>query len=467
MFKVAKLLHHKGFHITFVHTEFNQRRLLRSRGPNALTGFPSFCFETIPDGLPPSDADVTQDIEALLESTSETCLIPFKELISRLNNNSSSSNVPPVTCIVSDVAMSFTLDASEELGLPNVVFWTASACGLMGYVQYHQLVQKGLIPLKDSSCLSNGYLNTIIDWIPSMENVCLKDLPSFIRTTDANDFMVNFIIKLMDRIRKACAVILNTFYTLEHDVLDALSSTFPNIYTIGPLHLLENQILVNDLVSSGGSNLWKEASDCVAWLDSKEPNSVVYVNFGSITVITSQQMIEFAWGLAKSNQAFLWIIRPDLVIEDSAILPSDFVSETKERGFFANWCPQEQVLNHPSIGGFLSHCGWNSILESIGAGVPLICWPFFADQQTNCWYCCTRLGIAMEIDNDVKRDEIAKVVLELMVEEKGREMKKKAGKLKRLAEEAIGLEAVTGSSSHQFFEKLVSTVLMSDVTVNC
>ncbi|GMP45946.1 hypothetical protein CsSME_00014280 [Camellia sinensis var. sinensis] len=99
--------------------------------------------------------------------------------------------------------------------------------------------------------------------------------------------------------------------------------------------------------------------------------------------MTAQQLIEFAWGLANSSHTFLWIIRPDRIVGELAILLPDFVSETKERSLLS-WCPQEQVLNHPSVGGFLTHCGWNSTLESICSGIPMLCWPFFADQQTNC-----------------------------------------------------------------------------------
>jgi UDP:flavonoid glycosyltransferase YjiC (YdhE family) len=153
----------------------------------------------------------------------------------------------------------------------------------------------------------------------------------------------------------------------------------------------------NDLKSIG-SNLWKEEAGCLEWLNKKESNSVVYVNFGSITVMTSDQLIEFAWGLANSNKTYLWIIRPDLVEGDSAILPPEFKEDTKERGLLANWCPQEEVLSHPSIGGFLTHSGWNSTIESVCSGVPIICWPFFADQQTNCQYSCNEWGIGIEIE---------------------------------------------------------------------
>ena len=147
MLKLAKLLHHKGFHVTFVNTEYNHNRLLRSRGPNSLDGLPDFHFETIPDGLPPSDADVSQDIPSLVKSTIKTCLLPLCNLISKLNDTSS-SNVPPVTSIVSDGCMSFTLDAADKFGIPCVLFWTPSACGFLSYMHYRHLVERGLVPLK-------------------------------------------------------------------------------------------------------------------------------------------------------------------------------------------------------------------------------------------------------------------------------------------------------------------------------
>jgi hypothetical protein len=104
-------------------------------------------LETIPDGLPPSDADSTQHVPSLCDSTKKNCLAPFRDLLSRLNNTSS-SKVPPVTCIVSDCVMSFTLKAAQELGIPNVLFWTASVCGFMSYLQYRPLIEKGFVPLK-------------------------------------------------------------------------------------------------------------------------------------------------------------------------------------------------------------------------------------------------------------------------------------------------------------------------------
>lgn len=289
-----------------------------------------------------------------------------------------------------------------------------------------------------------------------MQGIRLKDFPTFIRSTDHNDVMLKFVLDGTEISLKASAIIYNTIEELEREVLDALSSMSPPIYTIGPLHLLANQIK-DDSLKSMGSNLWKEAPECIEWLNSKEPNSVVYVNYGSITVMTANQLVEFAWGLANSKQTFLWIIRPDLVAGDSAVLPPEFVTETKERGLLASWCPQEQVIAHPSIGGFLTHCGWNSTLESISSGVPMICWPFFGDQQTNCWYCCTKWGIGVEIDNDVKRDEVEKLVRELVAGNKGKEMKKRAMEWRKMAEEAT---ASSSASSFLNLEKMIKQVLL-------
>lgn len=458
MLKLAKILHHRGFHITFVNTEFNHKRLLKSRGSDALNGLPSFRFETIPDGLPPTDVDATQDIPSLCDSTRKTCLPHFKQLIHKLNHDSSASaTVPPVSCIVSDGAMSFTVEAAEQLGLPEVLFWTTSACGFLGYVYYRQLMEKGYTPLKDESYLTNGYLDTVIDWIPAMEGIRLRDLPNFIITTDPNFVMLDFILGETERARRASAIIINTFEDLEHEVLGALSSMLPPVYYVGPLHLVLNHHIHDRDLKQLEGNLWKEDSKCLQWLDSKQSKSVVYINFGSITVMTADQLIEFAWGLANSDQTFLWVIRPDLVGGESAIVPAEFVEKTKNRGLLTTWCPQEQILSHPSVGGFLTHNGWNSTLESLTSGVPMICWPFFAEQQTNCWYCCAKWGIGMEIDSNVKRDEVESLVRELMEGEKGKEMKKKALEWKRKAESAtVNSEGSSYRNLNQMIQVLQS-----------
>ncbi|KAG5242412.1 7-deoxyloganetin glucosyltransferase [Salix suchowensis] len=423
MLKLAKLLHGKGFHITFVNTEFNHQRLLKSRGPDAMDGLPDFRFESMPDGLPPSNENATQDAVALCEA-SKNLLAPFNDLLHKLND-SASSNVPPVTCIVSDGFMPVTIDAAEMRQIPIALFFTSSACSFMGYKHFQALQEKGLTPLKDESFLTNGYLDKVVDWIPGMRGIRLRDLPSFIRTTDPDDFFFKYCVECVGRASKGSAVIFNTFDVLEQEVLNALYPMFPRVYTI--------------------------EVECLHWLDSNKPRSVIYVNFGSIATVTKEQLVEFGMGLAESGHPFLWIIRPDMVAGDSAILPPEFTEESKERSFICSWCPQEEVLNHPSIGGFLTHSGWGSTIESISSGVPMLCWPFAGDQLTNCRYTCSEWGIGMEIESNVKRQKVKKLVTELMEGEKGEKMKKKAMEWRKLAEEASG---PSGSSSMNL-DKLV------------
>ncbi|GLT94387.1 hypothetical protein SLE2022_121290 [Rubroshorea leprosula] len=273
------------------------------------------------------------------------------------------------------------------------------------------------------------------------------------------DFILKFVgSKLIERVHRASAVIFNTFHEFEHDVVAALTSMFPRIYTIGPIQLQLNQIPQTHFIRSINSSLWKEEPKCLQWLHSKEPKSVVFLNLGSITVVTAEQLVEFARGLANSKQSFLWIIRFDLVRGDSSILPPEFLGEDKERSLMVSWCSQEEVLNHPAIGGFLTHSGWNSTIESVGCGVPMVCWPLFLlnSLQTVGIYACTEWGIGMEIDGNVRRDEVGKLVRELMEGNKGRETRKNAPECKTKAEESASPEG----SSLLNLDRLIKEILL-------
>ncbi|KAI8526556.1 hypothetical protein RHMOL_Rhmol12G0005600 [Rhododendron molle] len=146
MLKLAKVLHHGGCHITFVNTEYGHKRLFKARGPNSFDGLPDFRFETIPDGLPPSDADAPQHIPSLAESLTRNVLAPFLSLVSRLNDDSASTpGVPPVTCIVSDGFMSFSVTAGAELGIPVVVFFPCLPVVSWAFISFVIYWKKGLL----------------------------------------------------------------------------------------------------------------------------------------------------------------------------------------------------------------------------------------------------------------------------------------------------------------------------------
>ena len=137
----------------------------------------------------------------------------------------------------------------------------------------------------DKSYLTNGYLDTVIDWIPGMRGIRLKDLPSQVWIIDPNDAIFKFVIETAERAPMASGIVIQTFDALEQEVLDALLTMFPHVYAIGPLQPLLNH-LPNDPLKSIGYSLWEEENECLQWLNSKVPNSVIYVNFGSIVVVT-------------------------------------------------------------------------------------------------------------------------------------------------------------------------------------
>ncbi|RHN68874.1 putative 7-deoxyloganetin glucosyltransferase [Medicago truncatula] len=452
--QLAKLFRCKGFHITFVNTEFNHKRLIKSLGQDFVKGLPDFQFETIPDGLPESDKNATQDVVPLCEASRKNFHAPLKELVKKLNT---SSPHIPVTCIIADGFSGFAGKVAKDLGIQELVFWTASACGMLGYLQYDELVERGIIPFKGETFIDDGTLDTSLDWISGMKDIRLKDLPSFMRITDLSDILFDFVGSETQNCLRSSTIIINSFEELEGETLDTLRANNPNIYSIGPIHMLGRHFPEKEKgFKASGSSLWKSDPECIKWLSKWEPCSVLYINYGSITVMTNHHLKEFAWGIANSKLPFLWILRPDVAMgEETSTLPQDFLDEVKDRGYITSWCYQDQVLSHPSIGGFLTHCGWNSTLETISYGVPTICWPFFAEQQTNCWYLCKSWKIGMEINHDVKRDDITELVVQMMEGEKGKEMRHKCLEWKKKARKATNL----GGSSYNNFQKLIKEVL--------
>ncbi|KAJ6814722.1 7-deoxyloganetin glucosyltransferase-like [Iris pallida] len=460
MLQVAKLLHSRGFYVTFVHTRSSHRSILRSSGgPDALAGLEDFGYEVIPDGVavPPtsrSSSKKKQQVSKGCVAYAASCSAPLREILARRGGGG--GGPPGVTCVVYNWLMSFALDVAEELGIPALAFCTMSACGFLGSYFLEELIHKGYAPLKDEKYLTNGYLDTTIDWIPGMRGIRLRDLSSFIRTTDADDFFLETEATCTKKCDRAQGLILNTFDRLEAEVTEAIGAIFPKVYTLGPLPALlqANHAATDSPSVSTRFNYWEQERGCTEWLDAQSPGSVIYVSFGSLTTLTAEVLDEFAWGLADSGRPFLWVVRPDMVAGGGGnARPSveDFVRRTcGGRGFVAGWCMQEEVLAHPSVGGFLTHGGWNSTLESVCAGVPVICWPGFAEQHTNCRYACEEWGVGVELGREVRREDVSRLVKELMGGEGGERLRKNAAKWKEEAQSA----ADVGGSSFDNLERL-------------
>ncbi|KAL6900897.1 hypothetical protein ACP4OV_005573 [Aristida adscensionis] len=446
--QLAKLLHRHGVYVTFVNTEHNHRCVLAAA---AVRGGDGFRFEAIPDGLSDADRGARDYGLSLLVSTSRRCAAPLRDLIARLNDGT--PGTPPVTCVVTTGMMAFAVDVARELGIPAMVLWCGGAASLMVNMRIRELKERGYVPLKDKSLLTNGYLEeTVIDWIPGMPPTRLADMPSFVRTTDPDDVGLRVEEADTEKSSRAGALILNTFEALDADILAALRAEYPRVYAVGPLGSLLRRRRVDGGATddSIGLSLWKQDAGCLAWLDTQERGAFVYVNFGSHAVLTPEQLAEFAWGLAVSGHPFLWSVRDD----GGAVTGGLVAALAAETCRVAGWCPQEEVLQHPAVGCFVTHGGWNSTCESVAAGVPMVCWPGFGDQFTNAKYACEVWGVGVRLDAEVRREQVAERVREVMGSP---EMRASAARWKAKAEVA----ACPSGSAYEDLQSLVRALSSS------
>ncbi|KAM7508819.1 hypothetical protein LguiA_019272 [Lonicera macranthoides] len=260
-------------------------------------------------------------------------------------------------------------------------------------------------------------------------------------------------------------ILLNSFMELEKGAIEALNkyakeeSGIRAIYPIGPL-----------IQTRSGNGL--ERSECLQWLDNQPSGSVIFISFGSGGTLSYNQLNELALGLEMSGQRFLWVLKsPNDASSNAAFfsaqsqdnplsfLPKGFLDRTKGQGFVVpSWAPQIEVLAHGSTGGFLTHCGWNSTLESVVNGIPLIAWPLYAEQKMNAVMLTEGLNIALRprVDTNglVGREEIANVAKELMEGEEGKNIRNKINKLKDAATKVLSKDGSSTKSLSNFVIKL-------------
>ncbi|XP_075486120.1 7-deoxyloganetic acid glucosyl transferase-like [Primulina tabacum] len=434
MLNLAQLLCLSDFHVTFIVSEFDHRRLLKHTStPSCLTRYPGFQFQTIPDGLRDDHPRAGDRVTDVFASAVKYMGSYFKKMMTE-NDLLASPNRRPVTCIIADGIFSFAADFAEQSGISLIYFRTVSACAFWTYFCTNLVVEANEMPFQEYG------MDELVKSIPGMEGFLrCRDLPSFCRGGDTNGSILSNIITLTRQTVRAKAVIMNTFDDLEQPVLSNILKHMPRLYTIGPgtAHL-KSRLWENKVGASVPSaSLWAEDRNCIDWLKEQEPKSVIYVSFGSITTVTRDQLLEFWHGLVNSHKKFLWVMRPDSITGEGADrIPAGLEKGTKENGYMVEWAPQEEVLNHPAVGGFLTHCGWNSTLESIAAGVPMICWPYFGDQTVNSRFVSEVWKIGLDIKDSCDRVVIENAVRELMEVRKD-EFFERANHLAQLAKKAV------------------------------
>ncbi|CAI8607651.1 unnamed protein product [Vicia faba] len=349
-----------------------------------------------------------------------------------------------LSTLIVDLFSTDAINTAAELDIPSYLFFPTTANNLSLGFYLPQLNQKFQSEFRDI----HEPLN-----IPGCCRVHAKDFP--IPIQDPTDEAYRCFLHHMKNYKLAKGIIVNSFLELEPEAFMFLKKNEPVVYHVGPL--VNQDTIHNESEFEYG----------LKWLDEQPRRSVVFVCFGSGGTHTSTQTDELALGLEMSEQRFLWVLRcpKDKVENDSNFiansnvdpfnfLPNGFVERTKGRGLVVPyWAPQAQILSHVSIGGFVCHCGWNSILESMVNGVPLIAWPLYAEQKMNAVLVSEEIKVAIRPnvgeDRLIEREEIASVVMRLMEGEEGKKLRNTMIDLKEAAANAL---KQNGSSTKQICE---------------
>ncbi|KAM5583469.1 UDP-glycosyltransferase 76E2 [Rosa sericea] len=425
MLQLGTFLHSKGFSITIIHTHFN------SPSPS---NHPEFTFIPIQDGLTVPLVS-SGNIIAILLALNAYCKASFEQcLTSQVMKQEPEKKI---TCIIYDEFMYFSEAAANYLKIPSIILRTTSAANFHARTTVIELHSKGHIPFPES--MSS-------DPVPQLHPLRFKDLP--ISPWDTLENFLKLVVKSHD-VRRSSAIICNTADCLDQSALALIQKHCQvPIFCIGPLH---------KITTAASSSLLEEDKSCIEWLDKQSHKSVIYVSLGSIAYIGEKELAEMAWGLANSKQPFLWVIRPGSITGSDWIelLPQEFREDTGERGFIVKWAPQREVLAHGAVGAFWTHCGWNSTLESISEGVPMICKPCFSDQMVHARYVSKVWRLGLELEDEFERGEIERAVRKLMVNSDGEEIRARAKDMK----EKIQVSMSKGGSNYKRKSELVEFIM--------
>ncbi|KAL5821760.1 hypothetical protein ACOSQ3_023642 [Xanthoceras sorbifolium] len=451
MLRFAKLLVSKGVHVTLATTEVALQSLsVDSRISNtfsiinqdsATPKTPRVHLEFFSDGLD-DDFDRKNHIESFLESIQTKGSRNLSNLITNLESENNK-----FSCIITNPFTPWVVAIALEHDIPCAMLWIQS-CTIYS-LYYHFFKHPQLFPpLEDPN-------NTLM--LPAMPVLQVKEIPSFILPSKPEIFK-KMMADLFQRLDKIKWVLGNSFKELEEDVVASMASLNP-IIPVGPL--VSPCMLGKKETVAGNVDIWNAEDSCIEWLDKKPFSSVIYISFGSLNVLTQDQMDSVATALKNSNRPFLWVIKPPAVrgSDDKKFceLKSGFLEETKERGLVVKWCSQDRVLMHPSVACFMTHCGWNSTLETVVAGVPIIAYPEWTDQPLDAKLLVDvlKIGVKMRINGEdtvLSAEEVERCITEVTEGLKAMEMKRRAVALKEAAKKAVE----DGGSIDQNMDRFIS-----------
>ncbi|XP_015898593.2 UDP-glycosyltransferase 73C25 [Ziziphus jujuba] len=464
MVDIAKLLARRGALVTIFTTPLNASRFktVLSRATESglcirliLLEFP--CEEV---GLPPGceNCDLLPSSNYLINFFTGLDMLqkPVEDIVKELT--------PPPNCMIADMCFPWTIEVARMLGIPRISFHGLGCFCLL--------------------CLHSVRTSKILDKIESdAEYFVVPDLPDRIEVTKPQlpDALVStsndFTRRLVAADLESYGVIANTFEELEPEYAEEYKKARNGkVWCVGPVSLSNKEQVDR---AQRGSISSVDEQQCLKWLDSWEPGSVVYACLGSLCNLREPHLKELGLGLEASNKPFIWVIRggSSIVLErlNKWIEEDGFEERIKSRGLLIRgWAPQVLILSHPSIGGFLTHCGWNSTLEAISAGVSMVTWPLFADQflnerlVTQILKIGVRVGVEVpfklgeedKIDVLVKKEDVKRATEELMDEGKeSNERRERARKLGLMAKRAVEEGGSSDLNMSSFIQEIMQLAI--------
>jgi len=461
MIDIARLLAQRGVTITIVTTPHNAARFKNVLNRAIESGL---AINILHVKFPYQEFGLPEGKENIDSLDSTELMVPFFKAVNLLEDpvmKLMEEMKPRPSCLISDWCLPYTSIIAKNFNIPKIVF---HGMGCFNLLCMHVL-RRNLEILENVKSDEEYFL------VPSFpDRVEFTKLQLPVKANASGDWK-----EIMDEMVKAeytsYGVIVNTFQELEPPyVKDYKEAMDGKVWSIGPVSLCNK---AGADKAERGSKAAIDQDECLQWLDSKEEGSVLYVCLGSICNLPLSQLKELGLGLEESRRSFIWVIRGSEKYKElfDWMLESGFEERIKERGLLIKgWAPQVLILSHPSVGGFLTHCGWNSTLEGITSGVPLLTWPLFADQ-----FCNEKLvvqvlkaGVRAGVEQPMKSGEedkigvlvdkegVKKAVEELMGDsDDAKERRRRVKELGELAHKAVE----KGGSSHSNITLLLQDIM--------
>ncbi|XP_058200920.1 crocetin glucosyltransferase, chloroplastic-like [Rhododendron vialii] len=426
--QLGKRLVRVGVHVTFVTSVSAQRSISRNNGTLDGLKFANAFSDGYDEGFKFED-DMSHFFSEIRSNGSQR----LREIIA-----TSREEGYPVSCLVYNLVLPWAAKVARDCHVPSALLWIQPAAVLNIYYYFFNGYED--VMLKNSNDPSWSIK------LPGLPLLNGRDLPfaMFPSNLDSSSgilYIFKELIQTLDDSESNPKILVNTFDAIEPEALKVIEKY--DLTAIGPL--IPSAFLdgSDPLDTSFGGDLFQKTKDYTLWLNSKPESSVIYISFGTILNFPKSQMEEIARGLLETRRPFLWVIREKENKDEEK--EEDWLrcmEELEQQGNIVPWCSQLDVLSHPSLGCFVTHCGWNSTLESMSSGVPVVAFPHWSDQGTNAtmivdvWKIGVRVGKNEE--GIVESDEVKRCIEKVMgAEEGGEEMRRNAKKWKDLAQEAV------------------------------